>query len=99
MEALAKTRTGRPLKFDSAAALQEAVDAYFKACDEASEPYTVTGLALSLGTKRQTLLNYQGRPEFFDTIEKAKARCEHWLEVAALQGKVPPGVAIFSSSK
>ena len=42
MEALAKTRTGRPLKFGSAAALQEAVDAYFKACDEASEPHTVT---------------------------------------------------------
>ena len=46
MEALAKARTGRSLKFGSAAALQEAVGTYFKACDEISKPYTVTGLAL-----------------------------------------------------
>lgn len=42
---------------------------------------TVTGLALSLGfTNRVSLLNYQGRKEFKDTIEKAKTRIEAYVE-------------------
>lgn len=44
-------------------------------------PPTVTGLALALGfTGRQALLNYQERPEFADTITRAKARCEAYAE-------------------
>lgn len=46
-----------------------------------SRPPTVTGLALALGfTSRQSLLNYQGRKEFFDTITRAKSRCEQYAE-------------------
>lgn len=38
-------------------------------------PPTVTGLALALGfNSRQSLLNYQGKAEFMDTITRAKAR-------------------------
>ena len=46
-----------------------------------THPYTMTGLALALGLKsRQALLNYQGRPEFNDTITQAKAKVEQYAE-------------------
>lgn len=45
------------------------------------KPPTITGLALALGfNSRQALLNYQGRPEFNDTILRAKARVEQYAE-------------------
>ena len=44
-------------------------------------PYTITGLALALGFNgRQSLLNYEGKPAFMDTIRKAKARVEQYAE-------------------
>lgn len=44
-------------------------------------PYTITGLALSLGfNSRQALLNYQAKEEFHDTIMRAKARVERYAE-------------------
>jgi len=44
-------------------------------------PPTVTGLALALGfNSRQTLLNYQGRKQFMDTITRAKSKCEEYAE-------------------
>ena len=44
-------------------------------------PPTITGLALALGfSNRQSLLNYQGKREFFDTITRAKARVEQYAE-------------------
>ena len=44
-------------------------------------PPTVTGLALALGfTSRQALLNYQAKPQFVDTITRAKARVEQYAE-------------------
>lgn len=40
-----------------------------------SKPPTSAGLALALGfTSRQSLLNYQGKREFMDTITRAKTR-------------------------
>lgn len=57
-------------------------------CDKHGQPFiinrkppTVTGLALSLGfTGRQALIDYQGRPEFADTVTRAKSRCEEYAE-------------------
>ena len=44
-------------------------------------PPTVTGLALALGfTNRLSLLNYQGKKEFVNTITRAKARVEQYAE-------------------
>lgn len=48
------------------------------------KPYTVTGLATYLGTSRETLINYEGREEFFDTIKAAKDKCEAWWELQLL---------------
>lgn len=46
-----------------------------------AEPPTVTGLAFALGfSSRQSLLNYQGRKAFLDTITRAKLRCEAYAE-------------------
>jgi hypothetical protein len=41
---------------------------------------TVSGLAIYLGLSRRTLINYEGREEFFPTIEGAKARVESYLD-------------------
>lgn len=44
-------------------------------------PLTITGLALALGfSTRQSLLNYEEKPEFLDTIKKAKSRVEQYAE-------------------
>lgn len=44
-------------------------------------PPTITGLALALGfTSRQSLLNYQGKSAFVDTITRAKLRVESYAE-------------------
>lgn len=44
-------------------------------------PPTITGLALALGfTTRQSLLNYQAKKEFVDTITRAKSRVEAYAE-------------------
>ncbi len=46
------------------------------------KPPTVTGLALALGfNSRQALLNYQGKPEFNDTITRAKSKVEEYAEM------------------
>lgn len=45
------------------------------------KPLTVTGLALALGfNSRQSLLNYQDKPDFMDTITRAKSRVEEYAE-------------------
>lgn len=44
-------------------------------------PPTVTGLALALGfSTRQSLLNYQAKKEFLDTITRAKSQIEAYTE-------------------
>jgi hypothetical protein len=44
------------------------------------KPYTITGLAVWLDTSRETLLDYQERPEYSDTIKAAKDKCEEFWE-------------------
>ncbi|HJQ07983.1 MAG TPA: terminase small subunit [Candidatus Saccharimonadales bacterium] len=64
-------------------------------------PYTITGLALSLGTTRETLLEYEGEvegreksKEYADTIKAAKLKCQNYTELS-LYGTAPTG-PIFS---
>jgi hypothetical protein len=44
------------------------------------QPYTITGLANFLETSRETLINYEKREEFFDTIKAAKGKIEQYWE-------------------
>lgn len=95
-------------KWDSAEAMQAAVDQYFIDCAERDEPATVTGLALALDfTNRHALLRYEAgetttslpddvRAALSHTVKRAKARIEAQREVALYQGKVNPIGTIFS---
>lgn len=88
--------TGRPLKYTSVKAMQKDIDKYFAECDENKKPYTVSGLAYALGTNRQTLLNYEEKEEFFDTIKKAKAKIEVFNEEQLYNKDVPTTGIIFN---
>lgn len=98
---------GRPLKFQSVEELKVKIDAYFESCDNRMtaivkdgdvvqvpdpKPYTITGLALALDTSRETLLNYQNKEEYFDTIRAAKDKCEAFAEESLWKPKVATGV-------
>ena len=70
----------KPLKFPTVVDLQTKIDSYFN--DTPKDEWTITGLALSLDTTRQTLINYEDeRPEYLDTIKKAKLRVENGYEI------------------
>ena len=64
--------------------LIEAIEAYFAKQDELEKPYTVSGLALSLGfNSRQSLLNYQKEESyeaFHEIMEKTRLKIEEQLE-------------------
>ena len=47
---------------------------------EQHRPFTITGLADALDMSRQDLLNYQEKEEFFDTVTRAKRKCELYAE-------------------
>lgn len=68
------------LKYKSAEELQKAINDYFLKCDEKEKPYTMTGLAISLGVDRTTLINYGKRDSFSTLVKNAKARVEEQLE-------------------
>lgn len=70
---------GRPLKFKDKEKLNEDIDRYFT--ETKREEWTITGLALALDTSRETLINYQEKEEYFDTIKKAKDMVEHSYEI------------------
>lgn len=86
---------GRPLKFETPEILQERIDAYFSdATDEEGnlkKPVSITGLALWLDTTRETLMDYQNRDAFTDTIKKAKLRVENFYEERLLSGRNAAG--------
>jgi len=71
---------GRPPKFSSPEQLQGLIDAYFAERLLTEKPVSVTGLCLALDTTRETLDDYQAKPEFTDSIKKAKLRVENFYE-------------------
>lgn len=81
---------GQPLKFKTVKILKDKCDKYFNECLYESDnktllktpiPLTITGLALALGTSRQTLMNYEKKEKYFDTIKEAKTKVEHYAEM------------------
>lgn len=70
---------GSPPYYDNVVDLQKGIDDYFAKTPE--NRITVTGLALHLGfTTRQGLLNYEEKPEFVDSIKRAKLKVEQAYE-------------------
>lgn len=86
---------GRPVKFKTPEEMQVVIDQYFEELklsmtkDGVMIEYpTITGLALALGfNSRQSLLNYEGNPEFLDTIKRAKLRVESFIEQRLYSGQ------------
>jgi hypothetical protein len=59
-----------------------------------NRPYTITGLALALGfSTRQSLLDYQDKKEFIDTITQAKLKCHMFAEESLFLNKSANGPA------
>ena len=87
---------GRPLKYKSVEELEKAIEQYFVECDERQKPYTVSGLAYALGTNRQTLINYENKDDFVDTIKSAKAKIERFNEEMLYNKDVSTTGVIFN---
>ncbi len=68
------------LKYKDEKQLEKAINDYFAKCDEKEKPYTMSGLALSLGIDRRTLINYGNKDLFFSLIKNAKLKIEQQLE-------------------
>jgi len=97
---------GRPPKFPTVESLQIAIDEYFESCWEEQpvngnpeqthmvqvRPYTITGLALSVGMTREGLLHYQAKDQnFADTVLRAKQHVETFTESALFNHKQQRG--------
>lgn len=65
-------------KFDSPEQMQSLIDSYFN--ETLPEEITLTGLCLALDTNKQTLANYQARPEYKHILEIAKLKIENAYE-------------------
>lgn len=59
------------------------------------KPYTITGLAVFLETTRDTLMDYQGKKQFSDTIKRAKEMCHAYSEEQLFLARNATG-AIFN---
>lgn len=92
----AKIGNDNALKYKNIEDLQEGIDKYFQECDEKEKPYTMSGLAYSLGIDRKTLINYGERDSYSTLIKKAKQKVECQLEENALMGKANSTFTIFN---
>lgn len=77
-------KIGRPLIFETPEAMQARIDAYYVDCQTRAVPLTMSGLANALGISRLTLLNYEGRDAFVNTVKQARAQVEQQLEEGLL---------------
>lgn len=91
--------------------LQKAINKYFYECDNQTkttvtaegkivtkkhqDAYTIEGLSNALGLERMSLINYEGREEFFDIIKKAKLACLANHNKKALNNEVNTTFSIF----
>ena len=83
--------------YETADEMKDLILGYFKDAEEKEEPLCITGLALTLGfNSRQTVLNYEGKPEFVDTIKRAKLTIEHYNEKRLYDKNCPTAGVIFN---
>lgn len=87
----------RPLLFETPQILKDKIDLFFDHCKKEEEQPIVEGLALWLGTNKQTILNYEGREDYAPIIEDAKLRIAHSVMSRAMVGKINPTIAIWVS--
>lgn len=88
-------KIGRPRIIESPAEMERLVEEYVTTCHEEEEPLTLTGMILHLGlSSRQSLERYGERPEFSDSVKKAKLLIENQYERKLDRDK--PAGAIFA---
>jgi hypothetical protein len=80
---------GRPLKFKDPAAFDQMVDDFFADCELNGGKPTIERLAVYMGAHRETISEYEDRPEFSDSVKKAKQKCLDWLVSAGLEARNP----------
>jgi hypothetical protein len=86
---------GRPAKFTDAEELDIKIQAFFKSCDDNAYPYTIHGLCVALDCTRDTICEYEKKPEFSDTIKKAKEKIRWFVEKELFLGKNPSGMIFW----
>ncbi len=94
--------TGRPPKFMDAEELEKKIAEYFEDCDNEDKPYTVTGLAYTLGISVQQLRDYKNavnninilkqlddsvKAELSNVVKRAYQMCEMYAEKRLLDAK------------
>lgn len=84
------------LKYKTKEELKQGINKYFQECDEKEKPYTMSGLAYSLGIDRTTLVRYGDKDLFATLIKEAKQKVECQLEENALMGKANSTFTIFN---
>jgi len=89
-------RIGRPRIIESPAEMERLVAEYITKCHDEDEPLTLTGIILHLGlSSRQSLDQYAERPEFTDSVKRAKLLIENGYEVDLRRTGNPAG-SIFA---
>ncbi|MFA5925610.1 MAG: terminase small subunit [Parcubacteria group bacterium] len=53
---------------------------HIEECRKNDKPITITGICLKLDTTRQTLLDYERKNEFSDTVKRLKLHAENYAE-------------------
>lgn len=91
-----KKPVGRPPKWTNKEELIPLIESYFEDCKQRNEPPFITELAVWLDTNRETLLDYESKEEFSDTIKVAKARCEMAVEKGMMTNKMNATASIFN---
>lgn len=91
-----RKKVGRPLLFKNKKELEDRIDKYWEYCAKENKPLTMSKLAVYLGTNRQTLLNYSKKEQYFDTIKKARAMIEAYIEEGLLGKKLNVVGCIFN---
>ena len=86
----------RNLSIPNKSKMEQLIKKYFKQCDRKHQPYTMSGLAASLGIDRTSLCNYANREEFFESIKNAKAKIQQQMEENMLTGASKSTPSIFS---
>jgi DNA-packaging protein gp3 len=89
------TKMGRPPNWTDPAVLEAEGMAFINYCKANDEPVTITGLALALNTTRATLMDYEEKDDFLNTVKRLKLHCENYAEKHMFTGKNPTG-AIFA---
>ena len=94
--------TGRPPKFMDAEELEKKIAEYFEDCDNEDKPYTVTGLAYTLGITVKQLRDYKNavdninilkqldnsvKAELSNIVKRAYQMCEMYAEKRLLDAK------------